>query len=119
MPGQTVRGELIVGAKRAVDTRRITLEITGGERFTTGSGKSAVTHRHTIMHLRAELSEEREVRPGRHRLPFTFQVPPDAPPSYQLPASSGRIEYEASARVDIPWWPDSIGRFLLRSSRIC
>jgi hypothetical protein len=49
--------------------------------------------------------------PGEHRFTFAFDIPPSAPPAYR--SRTARVLYDLHVRVDIPWWPDRTGRYLV------
>jgi hypothetical protein len=49
--------------------------------------------------------------PGEHRFTFAFDLPPTAPPAYE--SRTARVLYDLHVRVEIPWWPDRTGRFLV------
>ncbi|RLB54489.1 MAG: hypothetical protein DRJ42_08945 [Deltaproteobacteria bacterium] len=110
-PGTKVTAMLIVEANREVPIEAITVELTGGERVTIGSGSSARTLRRSIVRQRAGLSGPRLLPAGRHELSFAFSLPADALPTYFR--GGPRVEYFAEARVDIDWWPDATENFTL------
>jgi hypothetical protein len=64
--------------------------------------------RHVDLVARAP---KRVLTPGEHRFTFAFDLPPSAPPAYE--SRTARVVYDLQVRVEIPWWPDRTGRFLV------
>jgi len=93
-----------------VSTRGLTLDVLGREStaIERGSGDNRRTYRSRADHVawRLPLAGEGTVAPGRHRLPFDFQVPANALPSYA--GTHAKVEYSVTARLDVPWWPDAV-----------
>ncbi len=110
-PGRRASGVVVITASKAVPTQAVTVDLRGEERVVIGSGDSAKTHRWAVMTLRANLTGPEEIPAGRHELPFSFDVPEEAPPSYRF--GFARVEYEAVVRVDIDWWPDAVEKFVI------
>ncbi|MBW2528189.1 MAG: sporulation protein [Deltaproteobacteria bacterium] len=109
-PGEKVRVETVIDAKRPVGVDAITAEVNGNEECTVGSGKSSRTYRKHLVRLKAGLSGPREIPTGRTTIPWHFTLPEDAPPSYD--GRRAETQYGVSIRLDIPWWPDRSGCFV-------
>lgn len=75
-------------------------------------GKTILTADHT--HVVADFTTDPLVLEAGSRLalPFEVKLPKGIPPTFRSPAST--IEYRLETRVDIPWWPDGWGSFILR-----
>ncbi len=73
-------------------------------------GDEAALLSHTHVDLVARTPKSR-LTPGEHRLRFRFDLPASAPPEYT--SRTARVLYDLQVRVDIPWWPDRTGRFIV------
>jgi len=101
---------VVVEATRDVVSRGLTVEFRGREetQITRGSGKEQRTYRSArdLVHWRLPLQGEADVPAGTHRVPFRFQIPFEAVPSYQ--GRHATIRYGLTARLDVPLWPDAV-----------
>lgn len=108
--GEVVSGAVVLETTREVETRGVTLDILGREstQITRGSGEHERTYRSQADHVawRVPLRQVGAVPSGLHRLPFEFQIPSVALPSYL--GSHAKVEYTLTARLDVPWWPDAV-----------
>ena len=109
LTGEVVSGLVTLSTTRETSTRGLTLDIQGREstEITTGGGKNSTTYRSHADHVawRVPLAPEGVVASGLYRFPFQFQIPVYALPSYR--GTHAKVEYEATARLDVPWWPDA------------
>jgi len=108
--GEVVEGTVVVETTREVPSRGLYLDILGREEttITRGSGESQRTYRSVAEHVawRLPLQGEGIVPPGVHRLPFRFQIPTNALPSYIGRHAS--VRYTLTARLDVPLWLDTV-----------
>ncbi len=108
--GEVVSGAVLLEVGRETQTRGLTLDVLGREstEITRGSGDSRRTYRSQFDHVawRIPLSAAAVVPPGAHRLPFQFQIPLNALPSYA--GRHAKVGYTLTARLDVPWWPDAV-----------
>ena len=104
-PGEEFGGTVVIDATREVPIAHLVVELTGTERGSIGSGNSTITRTREVCRLRATLSGEDTLDPGKSEYKCRFTIPAGAPPSYK--GSRGRCEYLVSVRVSIPWWPDA------------
>jgi hypothetical protein len=108
-----VRVALVSASETPVS--RITVSLVGKERRyhrtrSSGSTSSKVYHRRTIVHLVATYPA-RTLGLGHLDLIADFQLPTDAPPSYESQYS--KIEYAVVVDVEVPWWFDAHAEFPL------
>ncbi len=101
--GRPFEARLIVDADRQVSISSFDLELRGQERVPGGP----VTHSlRTLCTLQQIVTDYRVVPPGRTVVGLAFDLPHDLPPSYQ--GRLFQVDYQLSARADIPWWPDAV-----------
>jgi Arrestin (or S-antigen), N-terminal domain/Arrestin (or S-antigen), C-terminal domain len=126
--GETVVGEVVVELDQDTPVRGIRLVLEGHEEawWSTGGGKSRVTHTETrglfdeeiVLHGRARLGlaalaadsfkgifskENYEIlHPGTYRYPFRYVLPPDLPGDYQSDMTDSQIRYAVKAEMDLP-----------------
>lgn len=60
----------------------------------------------------AEIPVGHDLDVGSHPYAARFRIEPDAPSSYR--GRVLRVDWVVEVRVDIPWWPDRVERFVLR-----
>ncbi len=109
LPGGTYDARVVITARREVPIEWLELSIDGKERCVIGSGNHSQTHVASVMRLGAKLSGARKLPAGRTEFPFRFDLPGTAPPSYRGTACT--IEYTATIRASIAWWPDAKSSF--------
>jgi hypothetical protein len=128
VPGDTVQGEAVLQTERPLSVRKITVEATGFERTVIteqhGVGKNShtvtYTERNQILNWGAIVGPAGELPPGECRLPFEFQLPPGALPTYH--GRCATTFYCVRANADIPVWFDagqSMELPVLMSRRSC
>lgn len=126
-PGEKIEGNIILNLKKSTKARDIVVSVYGNEHThitrTHGSGKNqrTVTHTEDIevidesQKLISQFDKTYQLDPyaknktttlpaGQHSFKFSFQLPNDATPTYD--GVHAEIEYEISAKVDIPWGID-------------
>jgi hypothetical protein len=99
--GSPIRYLLTFTSRTSFDVSEITIALEGEEVWTTGSGKSRTTHRHTFLNDVQRPCKAARLPVGRFRHEGSFVLPPHFPTSI-----SSTIEYKITANIDIPWWPD-------------
>ncbi len=103
--GEIIRGFVAVRADKDFECNRIVVTFTGEvkTRITTGSGKHRHTHRETIPIVKTGVivHEGGLVYAGESRFEFEFQIPPNAPPSYDT--YHGDIYYRLDAKIEVSW----------------
>jgi len=101
--GETFEARLIVNAERKVSINSFDFELRGQER----AHGAPITHSlRTLCALKEIVTDFRAVPPGRTVVGLAFDLPHDLPPSYQ--GRLFQVDYQLSARADIPWWPDAV-----------
>jgi hypothetical protein len=131
-PGGTIQGTFVLEAEKPFRAGDIDLTLQGRElsQMTIHEGKSSrvVQQDYPFLDLATAFTDAvtfqdpEHVAPGTYRLPFQFNIPPDAEPSLatsETAAVRGRffsrpdgmyVEYQLEARVRVPWWVDSVDR---------
>lgn len=108
--GEVVEGVVVLETTSEVDSRGLALDFRGREEteITRGSGKERRTYRSAVdhVHWRIPLQGEGRIPPGQQRLPFRFQIPDWALPSYE--GRHAKVRYTMTARLDVPLWFDTV-----------
>jgi hypothetical protein len=108
LPGQRIQGQVQLNFKDPTKIRSLEISFQGTEdvHFTTGAGKSSRTYKATnpMVSTGLKLSGEATVPAGSTNFPFTFDIPPDALPSYV--GKCANVTWMLSARGDVPWGGD-------------
>jgi len=108
--GEILEGTVVVETTRDVECHGLYVDVLGREetKIERGSGKNHRVYRTSRDHVtwRLPLLGAGEVHPGVFRLPFRFQLPTEALPSYQ--GRHAWIKYTLTARLDIPLWLDTV-----------
>ena len=107
-PGTRVVARVVLHSKTTTPCDGVDVTLVGREsRYhrTVSTGKSSRRkyHRREIVRL-AHRADVASLVPGERELAVAFDLPADAPPTYE--STYGSIAYELSVRVRIPWWPD-------------
>jgi hypothetical protein len=113
LPGDLVSGEAVLQTDKPLTVRQVTVEASGAEKTVITESRGAGKHRHTVTYTEvnpilnwgAVVGPAGEVPPGEHRLPFWFQLPPGALPTYRGVQAS--VFYSLRANADIPVWFDA------------
>ena len=128
--GGSVDGTLVLEIDRPARARDLTLSFSGREigQVTVSAGKSTerLVQTADLLSQTIELGQTlgfvdpEHVAPGTYRSPFRFVVPAGATPSIATGAYAGPrglfssrpdglyVEYSLVARLDVPWWTDSV-----------
>ena len=114
-PGEKVRVDVVMTSTAETPCKEVVIQLIGTEKrykHTVSSNNSS----HRVYHERQICAFEVvhdgfTLTPGKHTRKCRFIVPPDAPPSFS--SSFSTIEYLLSVRIDIPWWPDRRGSFVV------
>ena len=105
LPGDELKGELVLKLNKSLKHRALHVTAMGTEitraSYNDGEDRHHSTERREIIEYKNELKGEGVFQPGTHKFPFSFEIPPDAPPSFR--GVKGRIEYEIKAWVDLPF----------------
>jgi hypothetical protein len=122
---------VVLGLDRPARGDALSVQLVGTEisQMTVSAGKSREVIRDsrpflsTSVDLRQSLQfvDAVHIAPGQYRAPFSFPIPPNAPPSLHTGPepgggwSSGRmdgmyVEYDLEARLDVPWWVDAVAQ---------
>lgn len=107
-PGQVLEVEARFESTSETPVDGISFELKGVEWLRVPRGKSHVSRAHHHVHQRAEHPAD-TFTPGTHVRRARFQLPRDLPPRYSGTYAS--VDYTLVVRVDIPWWPDAVGRY--------
>ncbi|MCI4355506.1 MAG: hypothetical protein L3K06_09130 [Thermoplasmata archaeon] len=132
--GGVLAGTLVVETDKPLDAHSVTVALRGSEcaqvrvRVPTGQNRNATQElAQSVQFLEQTVLPATlgQVGPGTVRLPFSFTIPSDAPPSLSttpLASTRGRlfhrpdgcfVEYELEGRVEVPWWISPMDRELL------
>ena len=108
LPGQRLQGQVQLNLKQPTKIRSLDVSFQGIEdvHFTTGAGKNKRAYKATNPMLSTEirLSGQTTVPTGTTDFPFTFDIPPNALPSYQ--GKAAKVTWMLAAKADIPWSGD-------------
>ncbi|MFO0645485.1 MAG: hypothetical protein U0326_04550 [Polyangiales bacterium] len=109
-PGDTLQVSAVLKSASETPVDAVTFSLQCEERVTIpeGRGGASFTKEHLSLVARHDATV---LTPGEHRYNASFALPTTAPPSYESDRS--RIAYVLEARVDIPWWPDRVGRYVI------
>ena len=101
----------IVECAAPLPVRAIDLEVAGRAVWITHGQYGQQRNTTDFFRMGRPLHAAGELRAGRHELAATARLPAGLPGSYR----GGRIqvEYVATVKVDIPWWPDAAESFEL------
>lgn len=100
-----MRAEVVLDSKRSVPVEFVDVQVTGTEALNAGGASP-------FLRRVARLVEGDALRTQACRLPFTFDLPRNAPPSYRGPVAL--VRYDVDVHVSIPWWPDRRARFAMQ-----
>ncbi|MDB4942349.1 MAG: hypothetical protein JWP97_1883 [Labilithrix sp.] len=103
LAGATVSGELVVTTGKPIArAEHIECAVVSTAWATYGSGKNKQTIRRELFRRGMRLDVPgRELAAGRHRFPFTLDVPSWLPPPFS--AMSCGVTHEVEARIDVDW----------------
>ncbi len=108
LPGQKVQGKVQVNLNHDTSVRSLNLLFQGVEavRIVVGSGKSRRTYTSSrdMVNTGLQLLPKGTMQEGSTGLPFVFEIPPDALPSYA--GKFAHVTWKLSAKADIPWGKD-------------
>lgn len=118
-PGQTVRGVLHVQASSTVSITALRVVLKGKENARTSRDHDAQTHAHThysklVTCLGHTLESGRKggfcIPTGVHQFPFSFEIPPAAPPSFYVGVTNGycMVRHTVKAILVIPRGIDGV-----------
>ena len=105
IPGQPLRGNLVVKAKKAVEVDWLKVTFVGTEKASMGAGDSTRSKIIYAGFADIVLVHKGTLDAGTQEFPFQFNLPDYFAPSYSSPHASTR--YEIRARASVPWWPDA------------
>jgi hypothetical protein len=111
-PGERFEVEVVLDARATVELSFVEIALLGVEQATIGGGGRTMTQRAELVDLRRQLLGPTTLARGQRRLRASFELPADAPPTYQ--GVSGGMEYAFEVHVAIPWWPGVRERFELK-----
>ncbi len=115
VPGTRLEAHAVLMSRSETPIDGIEAHLTGLEQRQVGTavvGSAAIPQYQSYRHVDLTARTPKALlTQGEHRFAFAFDVPAAAPPQYRGRTSS--IVYHLQVRVDIPWWPDRSGRFLV------
>ncbi|MDP2907561.1 MAG: arrestin family protein [Nanoarchaeota archaeon] len=123
-PGEKIEGSLLLELKKDTKVRDVVINVYGNEHTHITRTHGSVKNQHTVTHtedvevidesqsLIGQFDKTYQLDPyaksktttlpaGQHNFKFSFQLPNDATPTYD--GSNAEVNYEISAKVDIPW----------------
>ncbi|MEM6786950.1 MAG: hypothetical protein AAF928_05945 [Myxococcota bacterium] len=114
-PGDEVRAEVLLDARRPVAVDAVAVHLEGWESVGSSRGEHRREEHHALVGQAATLTGPTTLPRGRTTMACTFQLPPELPPTYDERAGLlwARVRYQVSVHVDIPWWPDRHERFAM------
>jgi len=106
-PGQSLEAEILLTSKSETPTEGIDVQLEGIESMAVPSGnhQQIVTQVHVAKQAKFPA---RKLTAGEHRMAVRFDIPTNAPATYDRNAS---VHYVLSVHVHIPWWLDRDARF--------
>src|SRR6059036_2473261 len=102
--GDTINGTVQAHSELAVKIRSLDVRLRGEEKVTINEGKAHYSSTNEMLNTGLRLLENTNLGPEDKTLPFQFQLPPDALPSYI--GAYARVVWRLQARADIPWGSD-------------
>lgn len=115
LPGEIIKGTVILDLEKPVKARAVKLRIIGLEETSVevGSGDDSHTYHEKNYILKNDIilhspmyDDDLELDPGYFAFEFEFRMPEDALPSYR--GTNVSVTYNLEARVDVPWWLDIV-----------
>jgi hypothetical protein len=115
VPGEIIKGNIILDVEKTVKARAVKLRIIGLEKtsVTVGSGDDRRTYHERNYILKNDIilhspmyDKSLELNPGNYAFRFEFIMPENALPSYH--GTNVFVSYHLEARVDVPWWLDVV-----------
>ena len=104
LPGQRVQGQVQVNLQHDTSFRSLNVSLQGVEstRVVVRHGKGSSTYKSSrdMLNQGIQLLLKATVQEGTTLFPFTFELPPDALPSYT--GKTANVTWKLSARADIP-----------------
>ena len=105
-PGSVVEGSLVVIVDKPKDYERIIVTLRGGAEVSwRGTNEDVYRNSETYIDAKAivwranePFDNRRKLPIGEHNFPFSFQLPIDAPSSFET--VTGQIRYEVEARIE-------------------
>jgi len=108
LPGERLQGQVQLNLKHPTKIRSLEISFQGTENvhFTTKHTKYSTTYKATnpMVGTGIRLSGQTTVPAGTTNFPFTFDIPPDALPSYL--GKAAKVTWMLSAKADVPWGGD-------------
>ncbi len=121
-PGDTINGILQVYVTGTIKVRNLDIHLYGREKVTIDppvytpapvvARKGHYSSTNEMLNVGLRLFENATLNPGDRDLPFQFQLPPDALPSYV--GTYADVNWKLSARANIPWGSDLTSEVYLR-----
>jgi hypothetical protein len=108
LPAGRLVTEVILDARSETPMDFVSVFLDGRFTLAVGSGnaRSVSTSKFFAKEWR---SKAEKLSKGEHRYRVAFDLPPDAPPSYE--GTNAWIRYILTVHVSIPWWPDRTETF--------
>ncbi len=102
--GQRFQPDVVVTVARPTPIAGLEVTLTG----TVTSGRK----QQVVFSQRVKIPVSGKITSPQLALSCAFDVPADAPPSYD--GKSLVVAWQLAARADIPWWPDAHGKWEIR-----
>ena len=102
LPGDRLPLTVELCAARELPVNSVDVSLLGLDIFFKRGGKS---YPFEVLQDRQRIYDGGKLPPGTTRLPCSFDLPEDVPPSFH--GVNAMVHYQVKVHVDIPWWPDS------------
>lgn len=109
-PGQRLVAETVLQSKSETPIDFVEMRLRGILRSAAGQGNYRQLYETQLCRAQWQ-SKPETLTEGEHRFQVSFDIPNDAPPSYQ--GADAAIIYELDVHVSIPWWPDRRKTFVV------
>ena len=103
-PGGAFEVTVVLEVEKEIPTEAIKVRLLGDVRYTHGEHQRNWTFLNQVAQVHSDT-----LSTGEHRHRVRFELPADAPSSYE--GAFVDVRYAVEVHVEIPWWPDKRVRF--------
>ncbi len=102
LPGDRLPLTVELSAARELPVNVVDVSLLGLDLYFRRGGKSFPFE---VLQDRQRVYDGGKLAAGTTRLPCSFELPADSPPSFH--GVNAMVHYQVKVHVDIPWWPDA------------